>query len=548
MTGPAVAPAPAVTGTPAAPPTTARWAGFRLSWRLIRRGVVLMCLAVAGYLAVELVSFRIAYPDQASRQRLLSLSGSTAVRMLEGVPAGSSAAGLAAWDGGWLLTLILAAWALLSAVRLTRGEEDAGRAELVLCRPPTARRVLAGSLAALAAGLACLAGAVALPFLLLGAPVAGTLLWAGGLWAFGTVPAALGALAGQLLQPRRRATALGLGVVAGLFLVRAVANSAPDRRWLRTATPFGWLDRLHAFAGDRWPWLAAPLALALLLGAAAIGLRGRRDAGAAVWAAPDSRRSRPRLLGGAGAFGWRLGESTLLAWALALGVTSLVFGLMSGAVVGYLRTDATYRRLLASMGVDVSVPVVGFLGYLAVFLALPLAAFLGWRLGAARQEEATGRLDNLLARGVPRRRWLAVTAGQAVGAVTLLLAGCALALWSGVRLAGVPVGAGQVVEPVAGLLPLLVLCAGLATLAFGVVPRLTTALPITLAVLGYLLDTFGGMLRWPAGVLALSPFHHLARLPAAPLTATAALTMTGLGLAGAVAGIAAFGRRDLTGA
>ena len=144
--------------------------------------------------------------------------------------------------------------------------------------------------------------------------------------------------------------------------------------------------------------------------------------------------------------------------------------------------------------------------------------------------------------------WAGIFAATAAFMVAILLAlACTVSLWAGVRLVGVQVGAGQVIEPVAGTLPLLALFTGLSLLSFGLTPRLTPAAPVTLAVLSYLLDTFGAMLHWPAAVLALSPFHHLARLPGAPMTVTAIAVMTSIGLTTAVIGVVAFGRRDLRG-
>ena len=112
----------------------------------------------------------------------------------------------------------------------------------------------------------------------------------------------------------------------------------------------------------------------------------------------------------------------------------------------------------------------------------------------------------------------------------------------------VSVTVAQVAEPMAGTLPLVVLFLGLTVLTFGVAPRLTVALPVTLAVLAYLLDTFGAMLHWPAALLAVSPYHHLPRLPADPMTTSAVLVMLGLGVGLAAAGMAAFCRRDVQGA
>jgi ABC-2 type transport system permease protein len=143
---------------------------------------------------------------------------------------------------------------------------------------------------------------------------------------------------------------------------------------------------------------------------------------------------------------------------------------------------------------------------------------------------------------------LAITTVYAFLSAVMLLAATTVALWAGAALADAPVTAWQLLEPMLGTLPIVALFTGIAVLAFGVVPRLTIALPVTLALLGYLLGTFGTALGWPRSVLGLSPFHHLARLPTQPMTTTAIVVMTALGVAAAAAGTVAFSRRDLRGA
>jgi ABC-2 type transport system permease protein len=178
---------------------------------------------------------------------------------------------------------------------------------------------------------------------------------------------------------------------------------------------------------------------------------------------------------------------------------------------------------------------------------LPFAAFTGWRVGAAWQEECAGRLPNLLVRGVVRWRWLAMTAVDALLATAVLVVVTTLGVWAGVRWSGAPVGVAQIVQPFAGTLTIVVLFIGIAVLMFGAMPQLTIVAPVTLAVLGYILEMIGSSLRWPAAVVGVSPFHHLARPPSQPMTATAIVVMVGAGLLAAAVGVAAFTRRDLRG-
>ncbi len=59
-----------------------------------------------------------------------------AIRMMQGVPVAlDTPGGFAVWDGGWVIQLILAVWAILTTTRLLRGEEDLERTDLLLAGP-----------------------------------------------------------------------------------------------------------------------------------------------------------------------------------------------------------------------------------------------------------------------------------------------------------------------------------------------------------------------------------------------------------------------------
>src|ERR1019366_3228912 len=69
-------------------------------------------------------------------------------------------------------------------------------------------------------------------------------------------------------------------------------TDTPGLHWL---TPLGWIEELRPFADPRPAVLVLPVALIAVLLAASVRLARRRDVGAAVFAAHDSR-DRPRLL------------------------------------------------------------------------------------------------------------------------------------------------------------------------------------------------------------------------------------------------------------
>jgi ABC-2 type transport system permease protein len=78
-------------------------------------------------------------------------------------------------------------------------------------------------------------------------------------------------------------------------------------------------------------------------------------------------------------------------------------------------------------------------------------------------------------------------------------------------------------------------------------PRLTVAVPVSVTVVGYILTLVGPALSWPQWVLDLSPFTHLALVPAEPWAATSGIVMTGLGVIAATVGLVGFRRRDIVG-
>jgi ABC-2 type transport system permease protein len=92
-----------------------------------------------------------------------------------------------------------------------------------------------------------------------------------------------------------------------------------------------------------------------------------------------------------------------------------------------------------------------------------------------------------------------------------------------------------------------VLFAGLAVLAYGTSPRHSLAVAVTVTVTAYLVQLIGPALDWPRWLLDLSPFHHLAQVPAQSFAPLAAAVMVLLGALAVTGGMVAFARRDVMG-
>ncbi len=522
---------------------------LRLASRLVRRSALVLAVAVAAYVAIEALTYVATYPDAASRSQIASLQDNAAVRMLEGIPRSvDTVGGFVVWDGGWVVALVLALWASLRTVRLLRGDEDDGRAELVLSGPVAAPRALVLQLSVVVAVLVLAGAAAAVTLAVCGAGLAGGATLGLGLAGLSSTFAGSAAVAAQVLGVRRRAAGAAAGVVGLAFLVRMAANSSAGTGWLHWLTPFGWLDELRPYAGPRWV-AVVPLVLAPpLLVAVAARLRAGRDLGSALVEGRGRRAPHLGLLGSPLAFAWRDTRGVLLAWLVGLGAYALLIGALLTTVSDFMARDPSYQRVLADLGIDRSDVQAGYLGVMALMMGLVVVLYTCWRLGAAAAEEGSGRLEQVLSRPVPKWRWFAGHLALTLAGAVALLLSSGLMTWLGARLTGADVTVGDALSAAVNPLPVVVCWTAVAGLTFAFAPRLTVPLPAAFAVVSLLVEMMGPGLGWPAAVLDLSAFHHLAYVPAEPVAVLPAAVLIALGTAGMVAAVVAFTGRDLEGA
>lgn len=109
-----------------------------------------------GYIAYAAVQYATTYPTAASREQVALTFGANAglTALLGEGQRLSTAAGFTAWRAMGVLVPVGAVWAMLAATRLTCGEEEAGRTELLLAGQTTRRRAVAQAIAGIAAGIA----------------------------------------------------------------------------------------------------------------------------------------------------------------------------------------------------------------------------------------------------------------------------------------------------------------------------------------------------------------------------------------------------------
>ena len=383
-------------------------------------------------MVLEAFAFKEGYPDEASRAALTMWGRDPGIRMMAGQPiAVETVGGFAVWDAGLYLTLILGAWALTTATRVLRGDEEHGRSDLLLAGPIRSGRALAAQFLVLFGGCVLVGAAVGLGLAGSGAQVWGSVLFGALMIGYCATLVGLAGLACQVFATRVGALGVSASVLVGWMLLRMVSNSMDSRAWLGWLTPTGWIDQLRAFGENRWWVLLVPLVVAAVLMAAAVGLRERRDSGAGLLAGRSGHRSRSWGLGSPLGFAWRAHLGVLLAWGAGVAIAALVVGAMLRTVDDFLATDQGFIDILAQMGMEVSDLTGGFVSMWAIILGLVIAVFSAFRMGATRAEEASTRAEFLLTRPVRRWRWLGGHVLCLVASVLLLSAVAATALWLG---------------------------------------------------------------------------------------------------------------------
>lgn len=525
----------------------------RLTVRKATRSGVLWGCVFGLYVAASALGYASSYKSVAQRNQLAQLFGSNAgINAIMG-PAHQiqTVAGFTAWRSVGVLSLVGAVWGLLAGTRLLRGEEDAGRWELLLAGQTTRRRAVAQALVGLGAGLLSLWVVPALTTVVVGRSsqvdiAAGSALFLSlALVSSAAVFLAAGALASQLAATRRQAASYAGAALGVCYALRMVADSGAGLEWLRWASPLGWVEELRPLTSPR-PLALLPIAgLVVLLAGLAVHLAGSRDLGAST--IPDRTTGSPhtRLLIGPTGLTLRLIQPVITGWATSIALLSLMMGLIAKSAGSALSGNSAFNKMFSQLGTR-GAGAEAYLGVAFLMVAVLVVLIAAGQVSAARDEEASGRVDHLLARPVSRSTWL--TGRLVVTTGCLILAGLVAGVftWLGAASQDSGVGLASMLEAGLNLVPPAVFVLGVGALTLGVWPRAASAVTYGLLAWGFLVEIIGGIVNANHWLLDTSVFHHMAAAPAVPPNWTTGAILVALGVLSAVLGGIAFRRRDLT--
>ncbi len=524
---------------------------LRTAHRAVRSG------ALWGYIfgltvASAAWSFASAYKTQAQRANLAALFGSNTGLAAVNGPARQiqTVAGYTAWKSLMFLTLVGAVWGLLTGTKLLRGEEDAGRWELLLAGQTTQRGAVRQALAGLGAGAAVLWALTAVITVVagrlpkIGIPAGAALFFAVAAVAPAVMFLAAGALASQVAGTRRQAAGYAGAALGACYAIRMLADSGTGLGWLRWATPLGWVEELQPLTSPRPLALLPIAAFGGVLSGLSVYLAGRRDLGAGILQDRGSARPHTQMLTGPAGLAVRLMRPATLGWAVAIGALALLMGFIAKQGGKALTSSSSAEHMFARLGAPGG-SAAAYLGFTFLTVAWLVAFMAAGQVTAMRAEEAEGRLDHLLVRPVSRLSWLAGRVALAAAALAAggLLAG--LLAWAGAVSQGTGVNLPSMLGAGINAVAPALCVVGIGVLALGVWPRATSVVSYGVLAWSLLIGVAGGVFSSSHWLLDTSVFHHLAAAPAVSPDWASAAALVAVGAAAAVLGGLVFTRRDL---
>ena len=522
----------------------------RRAFRQLWKGATVWAVAFGATVAATALSYVNSFPDQASRDQIAaSTGGDVGISILLGpVSAINTVGGYVVYKCFVFLTTIGAIWGLLAATRLLRGEEDLGRWSLVLAGATRASRATGATLAALAVAVAVVFGGTALCALLVASdPDVGfgsgeSVFYALSIAVAPAVFVAVGAVTSQLGRTRRVATTLGMVVFGVAFVVRMIADSGSSTRWLLWLSPFGWIERMRPLTdNDPRPLLLA-VATVVVLVAASLVLAGRRDVGAGTLASRDVVPPRRFGLGSPWGLAVRLELPVLAAWWIGAAAAGFALGVIAKVAIGDI--PPSISDTLDRFGVRGSF-LDQYLGVAFLLVATLVALLPASQIGAAADEETSGRLVHVLVGPVRRAPVLGHRLALAACGVVVAALAAGLGAWAGAATQGVQIGLDTMIGAALNVVPTALLVLGIGAVVLASAPRLASPTVYAVVIWSVLVDLLASMISSLSGLGHVSLFHYMALAPAEDPDPTTVAVTVAAAIALCIVATLAFDRRDV---
>ena len=518
----------------------------RLAVRQVRRGAFVVLTVAVGMSTLVAATYARTVGGALDPGALAALARNPAIRTLFGEPAAlDTVGGFTVWRTGTVLAVLLSTWGLLATTRITRGEEEAGRWDLLLAGRLSPTAVLGRHLAVLTAAMTLTGAALAAALTAVGTPARGAVLHATGLALVGTVAVAAASLAAQVFPTRAAATGGTLALLGAGLLARMIGDGVPVLGWLRWLPPYGPLALTRPYRDDRLSPVVVLALTAIVLSTGALTLAGRRDVRDGLLSPAAGRPPRLWLLGSVETFAIRRLLRPLAGWSTGISAYLLLIGLLAVPLTGFLADNPRFADLAAQAGFAGLGTVHGYAATLFALLAVPVGAFTAVRLAAFAAAETSGRLTLLHAGPVTRTRLLGAEVLTTAAGAAVLVTVAGVAAWLGATLVGADLPLRAALAGTWNVLPVALLSLAAAALALGRAPHGVAALGMVPTAGGFLLTVVADSIEAPGWLSGLSPYAHLAAVPQAVPDWPAAAVMIAVAGAVVTAGLRSYQHRDM---
>jgi ABC-2 type transport system permease protein len=334
-------------------------------------------------------------------------------------------------------------------------------------------------------------------------------------------------------------------IVLGIaYVMRLVADANNALDWLRWVSPIGWIEEFRPLENPQFVALVPMVLLIAVCCTLTVFLAGRRDLNASVLQEREGWGGNPRSMRGPVSLALRLTRTSSLAWMLGTGAWLAIVGSLTHSATGIITASSpSVGAALSRLGLRQA--TAGFLGLVFLFAAIGISLLAATQMVSMRDEESSGRLDNLLVRPVSRLAWLMGRVGVALVMVVLSGMVAGLFTWIGSANQHTAVGPLKLLEAGLNVVPPGVFIVGAGTLVFGLRPQLTAAAVYGIIAWSFLIDLLSALVKNADWLRDSSLLTHIKLAPGVnPDWGSNAIMML-LGLALVGLGVLAFQHRDI---
>jgi ABC-2 type transport system permease protein len=516
----------------------------RFDVRRDRLRIVVWVAAIVLLVISTVASVKGLYPNHAELVKAARASEGNAAAIILNGPAQSldTVGGQVAFQTGTYGLILMGLMSVFMLGRLTRGEEEAGRSELLRSLPigihslPTAALIVVGAMNALTGAL------VALALATLGLPTVGSIVFGVSFALFGLLLAAFTSVVAQITENTRVVYGIGGLMLGAAFVVRAIGDIGDGTiSWL---SPIGWAQKVRPFAGERWwPFLVIVVATGALA-ALAVALSRRRDLGAGLVQPRRGPAHGSSALGSPTGLAVRLQRASFAGWCAGVFVLAVAYGSITDSINDFVKDNQALSDIVATQGHGTLVEQ-----YLAMSFRILALIGAGFAIQSAlriRREETSTHAEQLLATRVSRVQF--ATSHLVIAFVGTLVILAAAGAGFGVADAAVTRDVGAIGHSIVGAIvyvPAVWVLVGLVTASIGIAPN-TNLFAWVFLGLCFVIGMFGQLLGLPPWIDGISPFQHVSQYPAADLEVLPLVVLTALAASLTALGLLGFRHRDIS--